>query len=1087
MRRIPGAARVVRMLVMALSLAPLGGAIRSAGAQDPARIQDPRLRQLLEEWPARSFAMETRETIAAARKNWREGRYEDAVTMFEKGLEQARKILGERPNTQSVDILETLARVHESKGSFAAAVAEIRRALDIQTRLTGPKSWEVVELESEIGRLDRLGKLRKDQLEVLSRLEPTVALVATANGPVALAVCIDPRGLFLTRARPLGNLWMSSKTHFEYDEKSHALIGLRTEYNTSKKQAMFVVFNPGRPDETGLHARVVRTSGTEDLALLAVTSAPTRPLAAMELVRSHEPEIGAEVTTLNHWNAPVRSYLDSAEPIFLRACPSTIAAVRSSKNRPWLLQLDAMLPAGGTEGPVVDGRGRLLGFAMKGLPGTGVSYTISSRVIEELLGKAVLLARPPVVSYRERKREHDWSIPLWVAASEAPAEVAVEITFGEGPSRRTFGSTTAAGRPGVFLAKVVPVDPAEADHVDLLVGRSQGVTRYTVEDREVSVGPTKLRLSELRRLELGREPKGFAADGRPLAGVLGGFDGLKAHAEGVTAPVDLQDASSLDVVYLPESVEPIPGELVVRSRGEVRHREPFPVRIREPLVDLGGVLDVSRTSASGDPSEAPSPTRLGDDQVIALDGEISEVTVGAGGRYLFLTLRKRKELVVFDAYSQRIAARIPVASDEVLIAAGADAAFLVYPSLRIIHRWDLRRMALDRTAKLPIRGDAKTVALGSASTSPILIRWTERQLEGEFTDTKFSFIDPRSLKVLTVASFGETSDIDQSDHSGGLPDPGVFRLEQFYSGEEEVNLRVSPRGDVFGLWRSNMNPEGFCILSLRGSAARAFHIDTSFGHLIPGQDGRTVFTGTGGRLDLEGKPQEHGETQKALPRTLAPSNQPPPAPTRLIPSAEAAYYLALKGLRIQSGSAPSKPSIGTKAVIAFQALGLDRPLGELEVSWQTPGPVPMPAPGADPPRRVHIDQRFHWVPAADLLIVIPPTDDRLILRRVPLDEMLGRLGEESLFVSSPRGVDVILGRPFRHVIEAQSGRGRPEFTLSKGPIGLQLAPGGELTWEDPAGSPGDEVKMEFKVQNASGRTVQEVIVLRLLTTGSAAQ
>lgn len=1085
MRRKPGAARVVRMLVVALSLAPFGGAIRSAGAQDPARAEDSKLQQLQDERASRLFAMQAMEKTAAARKYWTEGRYEDAAKVLEQCLEQARETLGERQNTPSVDLLRTLARVHESKGAFAAAGAEIRRALDIQTRLTGPQSWEVVELEREISRLDRLGKLGKDRLESLSHLGPTLALVSAGNGSLASAVCIDPRGLFLTRARPLAELWRSSKTHFEYDGKSNALIGLRTEYNTDEPLELFVVLNPGRPDQAVLPALVVRTGGTQDLALLAVTT--PQPLAALELARGHVPAIGAEVTALNHWIAPVRSYLGSAEPIFLRACPSTIAAVRSSKNRPWILQLDAVPPEGGTEGPVVDGRGRLLGFAIKGLPGTGLSYTIPSQVIEELLGKAVLLARPPVVSYRERKREHDWSIPLWVAPTEVPEEVAVEIAFGEGPSRRTFGSTSVAGRPGVFLAKVVPGDPAVADRVDLLVGRSQGVTRYTVEDREVSVGPAKLRLSELRRLELGREPKGFAADGRPLAGSLGGLDGLKIQAKGVTAPVDFQDASSLDVVYPPESAEPIPGELVVRSRGEVLHREQYPVRLREPLVDLGGVLDVSRISASDDPGDGSSPTRLRDDQVIALDDVIGAATVGGGGRYLLLTLRKRKQLVVFDAYSQRIAARVPVAADDVLIAAGADAAFLVYPGLRIIHRWDLRRMALDRTAALPIRGDVKAVALGSAATGPIIVRWIERQVGGEFTRMNFSFIDPRSLKVLEVSMFGERSDVAQPDRPGEVPEPGVLRLARFSSGGEKVNLRASPRGDVFGFWRTDVSPEGFSILSLRGSAARALHIHKSFGHLIPGQDGRTVFTGTGGRLDLEGEPQESGDTQKAPPRTLAPSNQPPPAPTRLIPSAEAANYLAVKGLGIQSGPAPNKPGVGPKAVVAFQTLGLDQPLGELEIPWQAPGPVPTPAPGNDPPRRPNDDQRFHWVPAADLLVVIPPSDDRLILRRVHLDEMSGRLGKQTLYVSSPRGVDVILGRPFRHPIKARSGRGRPEFTLLKGPIGLQLAPGGELTWEDPAGKPGDEVEVVFKVQNASGRTVNEIIILRLLKTGSAAQ
>ena len=71
-------------------------------------------------------------------------------------------------------------------------------------------------------------------------------------------------------------------------------------------------------------------------------------------------------------------------------------------------------------------------------------------------------------------------------------------------SRRLIKCSAArlAERPDTFAARVVPVDPAAVDRVDLLVGRGTATTRYTVEYCAVSVGPVRLRLSELRRLEL---------------------------------------------------------------------------------------------------------------------------------------------------------------------------------------------------------------------------------------------------------------------------------------------------------------------------------------------------------------------------------------------------------------------------------------------------------------------------------------------------------------------------------------------------------------------------------------------------------
>ena len=33
-----------------------------------------------------------------------------------------------------------------------------------------------------------------------------------------------------------------------------------------------------------------------------------------------------------------------------------------------------------------------------------------------------------------------------------------------------------------------------------------------------------------------------------------------------------------------------------------------------------------------------------------------------------------------------------------------------------------------------------------------------------------------------------------------------------------------------------------------------------------------------------------------------------------------------------------------------------------------------------------IDKRFHFIPAANLLVTVPPSNDRLVLRRLCLDE-----------------------------------------------------------------------------------------------------
>src|SRR5262245_38004089 len=113
MRREPDGARVGRLSAAALFLALCGGPPPLVVAQKPDGPEDERRRQLEVKEATRFFTLESRKTIASARKSWREGRHGDAMKELEQCLELARKRLGEQPNAPSVDIRKAMARVHE--------------------------------------------------------------------------------------------------------------------------------------------------------------------------------------------------------------------------------------------------------------------------------------------------------------------------------------------------------------------------------------------------------------------------------------------------------------------------------------------------------------------------------------------------------------------------------------------------------------------------------------------------------------------------------------------------------------------------------------------------------------------------------------------------------------------------------------------------------------------------------------------------------------------------------------------------------------------------------------------------------------
>jgi hypothetical protein len=112
------------------------------------------------------------------------------------------------------------------------------------------------------------------------------------------------------------------------------------------------------------------------------------------------------------------------------------------------------------------------------------------------------------------------------------------------------------------------------------------------------------------------------------------------------------------------------------------------------------------------------------------------------------------------------------------------------------------------------------------------------------------------------------------------------------------------------------------------------------------------------------------------------------------------------------------------------------------------------------------DKRFHLLPAAELLITIPPSNDRVVLRS--LKSALERAGGDRLIVVSLPDLVVAAGQKLVHQIAARSKQGGITFALVRGPEGLAVAPDGTVTWSVPAGQKKADVTAVVSVGDASG-------------------
>jgi hypothetical protein len=117
-----------------------------------------------------------------------------------------------------------------------------------------------------------------------------------------------------------------------------------------------------------------------------------------------------------------------------------------------------------------------------------------------------------------------------------------------------------------------------------------------------------------------------------------------------------------------------------------------------------------------------------------------------------------------------------------------------------------------------------------------------------------------------------------------------------------------------------------------------------------------------------------------------------------------------------------------------------------------------------------IDKRFHLVPAAHLLITIPASNDRLVLRRLDVDEALGRAGD-FLAVAALPALAATPGRKLEHQVVARSKKGGLTYAVANGPDGLGMAADGKITWLVPKEFSGKEVQAVVSVGDASDREV----------------
>jgi hypothetical protein len=410
----------------------------------------------------------------------------------------------------------------------------------------------------------------------------------------------------------------------------------------------------------------------------------------------------------------------------------------------------------------------------------------------------------------------------------------------------------------------------------------------------------------------------------------------------------------------------------------------------------------------------PAPVVGKDPLIKKLPSTIEDVAVGGGGRYLVLSMPKDRKLAVFDICEGKVAHYVSVGADNVKFTAGMSKLLVALPDQNQLRRYDLATGKLEASGASPVKGKVGGLFMGSSATVPMLILYDAGLGMGNWAGM---VVDARNSREITL-HFKD----NRTPELGG--DPFV---------------RVSADGNTFGLWRPNLSPQGIQSMTVMNHAdAEVHYMHDSAGHIFPGPDGRLLFTAKG---LFTRQCKRVGDAKNDL---------------YVLPAVHSKLFLSIQKL----GDAQSlSVHIGTD----LQPLA---PLPDVEVP-------PLDAQGLD---SFGVDKRLHLIPAAKALVVIPSTNDRVVIHRFDIEEALEASGTDYLYVMSQPPLTAKIGVPMSYQLIVKSKKGGVKYKLESGPRGMEVTEKGQVKWLPPFGAKA-EAEVSIHISDASGQEVFHTFTL----------
>jgi len=325
-------------------------------------------------------------------------------------------------------------------------------------------------------------------------------------------------------------------------------------------------------------------------------------------------------------------------------------------------------------------------------------------------------------------------------------------------------------------------------------------------------------------------------------------------------------------------------------------------------------------------AEPPLPA---DPSNVPLPGRVGTIAVGGGGRYLVLHFPDQGKLGIFDAATARFNAADADPGDARL-AAGLSRAVLYVPGPKVFRVYSLPDLGKEFDASVDLFFGVQSMVMGSRTNGPLLV------------DAGFG-----EVRLYDIA--GAFTEIEGAM---GKP-PGIH--------SSTGGLRASPDGTAFATFDGVRNDQRTSILT---AAGRKWKVSPDVGVVpFPGGDGN--FYGNGVVLNRNGQDQRFGGIGAASDHWFVPAVS---GNTYFLKVAPATVGTAPRDKKtitvtVHANKKSDTPVVGTPALTDLPEFEGFRDIFSTRVN-------------------VVLDQHLFLVPEAKLLVILPNTKDRLVLRKV---------------------------------------------------------------------------------------------------------